>query len=327
MHPATSTRTPRILTNHAGQEASPSWRKASVCFLPQGQGIVASLRNAFSLVTRQHAYDCLVLGAGRSDVVTALLRSVLPLRRVPCIMIDCLWSRHPNRFRHALKKLLFRIMNRSVDRFVVWAFHEIDDFSKAFNLPRSKFIFIPYHTTDLSAVRPTLGDYLFSGGNSNRDYDTVVRAVEGLPVRTIIASAMRKEQLPRPLPDNVELRSLSHAEYMEKLAGCRINIVALEGDRLRSAGQQTFLNSMALGKPTIVTDMIGPISYITSGEDGLLVPHGDYRALRSAIELVLKDPVLESEMGRRARLRASAHSTEAHFRQIIELAAGVSAGQ
>ena len=121
----------------------------------------------------------------------------------------------------------------------------------------------------------------------------------------------------------MELRSCSHAEYVEKLAGCRINIVALSGGQLRSAGQQTFLNSMALGKPTIVTDMIGPQGYIDNGDDGLLVPPGDPRALRAAIELLLGDPWLEREMARKARERAGAYGTEAHFKRIIALAGEV----
>ena len=312
----------RILTNHWGQHASPSWRAATTLVPPRGNGLLASLKLALTLISKQSGFDCVVVGAGRSDLIFALLRSLAPARHIPCIMIDCLWSKDANVFKRAMKRPFFKIMDRSVNRYVVWALCEQDTFSEAFDLPRGKFVFIPYHTTgDVHTYQSADGDYVFSGGNSNRDYDTLVEAARGLPVKVIIASTIPRNNLRNPLPENVEMRGMSHREYMEKLAGCRMNVVALERSRLRAAGQQTFLNSMALGKPTIVTDVTGPLGYIEDGEDGLLVPPEDPGALRSAIERLLKDPVKARAMGAKALAKAEKFSTEEHFKKIIRLAA------
>ena len=61
-----------------------------------------------------------------------------------------------------------------------------------------------------------------------------------------------------------------------------------------------------------------PIS--EDGEDGLLVPAEDPRALRSAIKDVLDNPAKAKAMGHRARVKAQMFTTEEHFKRIIRLA-------
>jgi glycosyltransferase involved in cell wall biosynthesis len=236
-------------------------------------------------------------------------------------MIDCLWSKDPNVLRQIFKKSVLKVVNRSVDRYVVWASREIKAFSQTFGLPEEKFVFVPYHTT--FAERPDIetydGDYIFSGGNSNRDYDTLVQAVKDLPVKLFIASTSPNVSSSTTIPENVEIRGCSHKEYSTKMAGCRINVVALQPGELRSAGQQTFLNSMWLGKPTIVTDPEGAVDYINHGEDGLLVCPKDPVALREAIQFLLNNPEKMRKIGIKAAQRARKYSTEEHFKEIVSI--------
>jgi glycosyltransferase involved in cell wall biosynthesis len=311
----------KILTNHWGQSASPTWRTVTTYLPPNGNDLFSTLKLAFRLYSKRKNYDCVVLGAGRSDMIFALMQSILPFRKVPTVMIDCLWGINPNIIRHSISKLIYRIINISVNIFVVWAKHEINAFSEVFNLPKEKFVFIPYHTTievfnNLEVVE---GDYIFSGGNSDRDYVTLIEAVRGLPVKLVIASTISNICSNISIPTNVTIKSYSNQEYINKMAGCRINVVALSRGRLRSAGQQTFLNSMLLGKPTIVTDDRGPSGYIENGVDGLLVPACNPIALREAIMSLLDNPEKAREMGRNAMIKAKEYSTEHHFMQIVSL--------
>jgi glycosyltransferase involved in cell wall biosynthesis len=71
----------------------------------------------------------------------------------------------------------------------------------------------------------------------------------------------------------------------------------------RSAGQQTYLNGMVLGKPVVVSDVPGAREHVVDGETGLLVPPGDAAALAEALRWVL-DPAnadAVARMGARAR--------------------------
>ena len=311
----------KILTNHPGQKASPTWDAVTTYCPPQDNSGWSSFKLALELYRQRLSYDCIVLGAGMSDVWFALLQSLMSGRMVPCIMIDCYWTAHPNRLKQLITRWILGLCEKSVDRFVVWARRDIKAFAEAFGLPEGKFIFIPYHTTiDAYPVAAWQGGYIFSGGNFGRDYETLIAAVKGLPVKVLIASTNPQVCSNISIPDNVEIRGFGHEEYIHKMAGCLMNVVCLQKGILRSAGQQTFLNSMWFGKPTIVTDTEGAADYITHGEDGLLVPPHNPGALREALEFLLTQPGAMTEMGRKAARKVKGHTTEEHFKKIVSVA-------
>jgi hypothetical protein len=316
----------KILTNHPGRVASPSWRNVTT-YYKAAPGFLPAVRVALTLYWQQRHHDCVVLGGGTSDLLFALLQSVLPIWRKPTMMVDCLWYAHPNAFMRRLKGLLMRFADRSVDRYCVWATREVEAYSTAFGLPRRKFVFVPYHTTlDGHPLATTDGGYLFSGGNWARDYPTLIEAVTDLPVTLHIACTRPELFNGLPIPANVVIQGYSHAEYLRMMAGCTINIVALAPDLLHSGGQQTFLNSMWLGKATIVTDPEGACDYIEDGVDGVLVAAGKVAPLRDAIASLLANPERTSEMGQKAEVKVrSGYSTDDHFRKIIALASELSA--
>lgn len=309
----------KILTNHGGQSSSPTWEKFTTFIPPAGNGWLASLMLAVKMYRRRGSYDCVVLGAGRSDFMFAVMQSLLPFRRVPCVMIDCLWYRQPSRARFMLGKFMKKLAGRGVDAFMVWSSREIEAYSGTFGIPRSKFVFVPYHTTADPGVAASEGDYIFSGGNFGRDYPTLIEAVRGLPVKVFIASTRPELFAGLQISENVDVRGYSGRGFREKMAGCRISVVALDARLLHSGGQQTFLNSMWYGKPTIVTDPEGAADYIRHGDDGLLVPCGDRAALRQAILTLLEDPEAARRMGLRAREKAEDYSTEEHFKKIVSM--------
>lgn len=102
----------RILTNHWGQNASPTWKSATTYLPPRGICLPAQLKLAIRLYAKRNNYDRVVLSAGRGDILFALMQSLLPFDKVPSVMIDCLWGKNQNTFKHALNKLIFRIVNR-----------------------------------------------------------------------------------------------------------------------------------------------------------------------------------------------------------------------
>ena len=63
---------------------------------------------------------------------------------------------------------------------------------------------------------------------------------------------------------------------------------------------------MAAGLPVVATRVGGNGELINDEENGLLVPPGDEEALEHAIERLLNDGLLRSQMGRQAREAALA---------------------
>lgn len=125
------------------------------------------------------------------------------------------------------------------------------------------------------------GGYLFAGGNSLRDYGLLEEAVRGAPWPIIVASSWTSDA------PELSCRATSPDEFLSLMAGARACVVPLQ-TASRSAGQQTYLNSMALGKPTVVTDAVGVRDYVIDNVNGF-VTASDPLSLRSALNRVMAD--------------------------------------
>jgi glycosyltransferase involved in cell wall biosynthesis len=65
---------------------------------------------------------------------------------------------------------------------------------------------------------------------------------------------------------------------------------------------------MAMGRALVCSKTRGQTDALVDGVTGIYVPPGDPQALREAIEHLLEDPRLASELGQAARAWAVAHA-------------------
>jgi glycosyltransferase involved in cell wall biosynthesis len=72
----------------------------------------------------------------------------------------------------------------------------------------------------------------------------------------------------------------------------------------REGVPKVLLEACAAGRAIITTDLPGCREVVRHGENGLLVPPRDIRALAEAIAALLADPALRERMGRAGRIRA-----------------------
>ncbi len=175
-------------------------------------------------------------------------------------------------------------------------------------------------------------DLICSAGLEYRDYATLLAAVEGLPVRVVIAAASywsrhRRATDSAALPANVTVTALDYVALRELYARSRFVVVPLcPVDN--QAGITTVLEAMAMGKAVVVTatrgqrDVVrgrmctaagpvgaplgGPAAFGCVGPDaeaetGLYVPPGDPMALRAAIRYLLEHPAEAARMGAAGR--------------------------
>jgi glycosyltransferase involved in cell wall biosynthesis len=272
---------------------------------------------------RRRQCQGVVTDGGASGVLFAFLQALCPWGRKPHVMIDCNWYLPPGRLRAWLKGLRLRLAARSVHRFIVWASHEIEDYVRAFGLPREKLVYVPFHTTVHDYTYEVRDDgYIFAGGNYDRDYPLLIDAVRPLGASTWIATT-RPEQLQGVvLPPCVRVQGTSHEGFRQAMAAAKLVVVTMQKGLLHSGGQQTCLNAMYMGKPTIAIGRRWAVDFITDGVDGLIVDYQDTAGLRAAIRRVLGDPVAAREMGERARARAAEFTTERCMRTVYELTVG-----
>lgn len=150
---------------------------------------------------------------------------------------------------------------------------------------------------------PTGDPIVFSVGDDRmRDHATLVSALS-LAQRRV--PAMRME-LATTLPVDISpLLGIVHRRRMDQAvrdcyARAAVVAVALHPTR-QGSGLTVILETMASGRPLVVTDNPGLRDYVRHGETGLLVPPADPRALAHAVESLIADPERARQMGVRGR--------------------------
>src|SRR5262249_14008742 len=186
-----------------------------------------------------------------------------------------------------------------------------------------KLEYVPFHTT-LHGYQYEVreGDYLFAGGNYDRDYPTLVEAVRDLPVPTWIATTLPEQLGGGALPPPVRVRGTGNGGFRPAMAGSRLVVIPMKPGLLHSGGQQTCLNAMHMGKPTIAVGHKWARDLIRDGEDGLVVDYADPAGLRRAVRWVLGHPEGARRMGERARQTAERFTTQRTMQAVYEIATG-----
>jgi glycosyltransferase involved in cell wall biosynthesis len=256
-------------------------------------------------------------------MIFSFLQRVLPGSRTATVMVDCLWYREPRLWRRILKHWQMRFCLRAVDRCVVWAERETRAYAGEFGIHPSKVAFVPHHSTlhpHRYSFTVSQGDYIFAGGNGDRDYETFVAAMREIDFPCVIACTDDVRFSRIELPSHIRRVKASNEEFRQWIAGCSFVVLPMQGGLLHSGGQQTFLNAMSLGKPVVVTDVEGGRSYIEHGVTGLLVEPGRATELRDAIAFLTGNPDKRRAMGERAMQAAQKYTVSNCYDRICTIA-------
>jgi hypothetical protein len=270
-------------------------------------------------------------GARYADLLAAVAVARSP-RRPPVILAECTWEPGSAALARRVRvgasggsaRLAVRAMDGAHATFCVLSRAEVERFPRTWGVDPEHVAYTPFTVTledEQLAAPPLAGDAVFAGGNSLRDYGPLLDAAPGIPSPVVLATT-QVDQTVRLAP-NVQAGPLSHAEYVDQLRRARVVVVALAESPWRSAGQQTYLNAMALGKPVVVTDAMGVRDYVEDGVTGLVVAPGDARAMGEAVRWVL-DPANAAPvaaMTERARRTARERfSLDRYLARLLEVA-------
>ena len=282
---------------------------------------VNDIIDVFRLRRRGSLYGGVVTGGTFHGLLYAAI-GALSVRRQPAhVMIDCLWYREKTALKKALRRALIRLAARSVYRIVVWASHEVDDYAREFGISRDKFVYVPFHyTLDTFEDPITDGGYLFSGGDGDRDYAMLIEAVRGLDIPVKICTRRLETFEKMKVPAHVKLYSPEPVEFRKMMAGASLTVVAMAGGLLHSGGQQTCLNAMAMGKPTIAVGKRWASDLIEDGKTGLILDYGDIDGLRNAIQSILEAPERAALIARQGKEHALTLTTERCMREVHRIA-------
>jgi glycosyltransferase involved in cell wall biosynthesis len=141
------------------------------------------------------------------------------------------------------------------------------------------------------------------------------RGLQNAPALVLIGR--RCDHTPERFPKNVHyMGTWPHAAVMAAWQKACLGLVP-------SLWQEPFgvvaIEAMASGKPVIAANTGGLSDIIIDGETGLLVPPGESRALRKAMERLIADKTLRERMGRAARARAAGYQADQVVAQIEQV--------
>jgi glycosyltransferase involved in cell wall biosynthesis len=256
-----------------------------------------------SLSQKRH-YRLLFAMSERAGIPVAALNDLLPDRKLMVSMFQS-WS---YRQEYAVTRLkLFKAIDSVLVHCQSLRLHML-----TLGADPERVHVVPYGIDHrffrpLPDVKPKPGFILSLGEVRSRDYQTLFRAVDGLPVELrVLAAGMwfareKNRRLPSGVPNNTAVaNSVSHRELRDLYAQSEFVVLPVY-DLVYSAGATAALEAMSMGRPVICSRSRGIQEYVIDGETGLMVKPGDPKELREAITFLLSHPKERLRMGQNAR--------------------------
>ncbi len=191
----------------------------------------------------------------------------------------------------------------------------------------TKFEVLP-HFQEIKPVEPVAGQnapMLYFGRLSReKGVDDLLHAMRRLPhLRLVVAGDGPEREALESLATELKLTNvkflgqIGRAELDRTIAGCRFTV--LPSHAYETLGK-TILESYALGRAVLASDMGSRRELVHPGRTGLLYRTGNVEELASAIDFLSARPELAEVMGRRGReLIREQYTPEAHYQALVGL--------
>jgi glycosyltransferase involved in cell wall biosynthesis len=264
------------------------------------------------------SYDVAYAWHAVIGLVFAALCRFFRLRRVRIVVAQLIVPSKNDSIAQRAKLAFTRYALKRIELVIAYSHVEVEQFKNEYENGFTKFVFAPLGI-DLppNDGKPDKG-YIFSGGRSNRDYETLIRAVA--PFKTSLHIAAQRFNIGSlDIPSNVTVHYDAFGdEFLSLLRGAALVVIPL--DRVNeSSGQLVLLQAMALGKAIIVTENRGISDYYLAGETATLSPPHDPAALSALIKKLMANPKERARLGR----VAIKHANQFTLQKQAERVAGI----
>jgi glycosyltransferase involved in cell wall biosynthesis len=169
------------------------------------------------------------------------------------------------------------------------------------------------------------------GKDDARDFRTFAEAVDGLDARVQIVAPPRNLRGVR-LPANATAGRVDAFALRDLYRRASVVVVPQRRDGYpygsEGGGLTALVEAEACARPLVVSERAVLRDYVDDGENALVVPAEDPRALRDAIERVLGDRALARRLGGAGRARVErAHTTRGFAAQLAPVLEDANAGR
>ena len=291
-----------VLDERFLKERAPSYRRILYKWLPTS---ISQLIEALFILQN---YDVILSQFERvSFPLTAIMR-IFNIKKPHALIISRITSVKPKRTK--VKIQFIKYIKNTASLFLIWSSNQRRIAIEEYGIDPEKAVLLKRGVDqNFWKPQPAEIDMICSVGMEARDYPTLVEALKPLNIPCHIAVGASRGEIfdtvkelynIKEIPDNITIGPKYHRDLRNLYARSRFVVVTLmESDS--DNGLTTILESMAMGKPVIVTRTEGQIDVIQDGVTGIFVPQGDPKALTNAISELWNNPEKCEKMGRAAR--------------------------
>jgi glycosyltransferase involved in cell wall biosynthesis len=210
-----------------------------------------------------------------------------------------------------IKRILRFLLNTRYTTLIVQSPDELNYYKP---LSRNVIPFVPYcedpaYSMDFSNVPE--GDYLFTGGYTNRDYALILECARLNPVIkfVLVVSRLNKEIAGEKLPDNIIIYEEVDVSTFNGLMNKSIGVIVPLKENVGASGQMLCIGAMKMAKPIIYCDISSINYYFNNSSCGIPYSMGKIGSLNEAVNKLISGKSDVKEMGDRAFRHFSANFT------------------
>jgi glycosyltransferase involved in cell wall biosynthesis len=205
--------------------------------------------------------------------------------------------------KKAVKAIMHFLLNTKHTTLIVHSPQEMIYFG---SLTNNKLYFLPYCEDpifEMDDSQAPEGDYVFTGGYSNRDYLLLLKCAQNNPtVKFVVAvSRLNKDISGKQIPENItifeEVDALKFNGLMYKSAGV---IIPLK-ENVGSSGQMLCLGALKMAKAIIYCNISSINYYFDNESSGIPYAIGDIESLNKAVRKLFSEEFDRKALGQAAR--------------------------
>jgi glycosyltransferase involved in cell wall biosynthesis len=279
----------------------------------------------------------LVLCRGEPGATTAIVLAAWLGRRRVVVLELIRPPRSPSRWRRLAREARWRAVERPAIRRAMVGAQVLsagarEDCARRYGLPAERFEHVPWAwSRDPDEPAPAAGGRrgVLASGRAGCDWVTLFAAAGGRDWPLTVVCGDRDLAAVAALnPDGraVVRCEVPRGEHDELVRRAAVYVVALR-EGVESAGQVRLMTATQARTPVVATAAGALDGYAVGGETALVVPPGDPRALRTAIERLLAEPETGSRLAAAAFDRGRRWTYERYFDAIRDLVAGALSGR
>lgn len=258
----------------------------------RGKSIIRSLFNAL----KYSANDVVILNISSRLLIYFCIIKLFN-KNFNLISIDIILSK-PISLYDRIKSAIMSHLFEKVNYFIVYM-KEWSGYKRYYKIKTSQLHYIPFKVNSIEKIaniKTRDGNYIFTGGMSKRDYETLFKAVEGLDisVKCLLPSMEICKRhgtfINTEIPSNVALvhDNGETDSWNNYISAAKFVVIPISKETISPTGISTYLVAMACKKCVIVTKGPSTIDVIPD-ECSVQVEPANVASLRNAILHVFND--------------------------------------